>query len=80
MGANLRRTPALALLNEQLVISNITRYVTGQLIDVIAERMTLARATPQTCDATFEALRADMHGEVDRLIDDAISAYAGRLR
>jgi signal recognition particle GTPase len=77
MGANPRRTPALTLLNEQLIISNIARHITSELIAVVAERMSLAQATPQTRTATFEALRADIHNEVDRLINEAISSAGG---
>lgn len=69
---NGRPVTALSLLNEQIVIANITRYSAEQLISAVIDRMEFMRVTPETFQATLEALRAEMHTAVDQLIDKAV--------
>lgn len=64
---------ALSLLNEQIIAANVARYVAGQLIAVVIDRMTVLQMSPEVRKATLETLRTNMHGEVDRLIDEAAS-------
>lgn len=63
----------LGLLNEQIIAANIARYVATQFIDTVINRMAYLRVTPEVFRATLETLRAEMHAEIDRLIDEAVS-------
>lgn len=67
------RVTGLALLNEQLIAANVARYVAEQLIAIVVDRMAALQVSPEVFKATLETLRANMHGEVDRLIDEAVS-------
>lgn len=78
-GEGLRAT-ALALLNEQTIAANICRYVAEQLVAIVVDRMAVLRVTPETFEVTMETLRTNMHGEVDRLIDEAVTTPVLRRR
>lgn len=73
-----RRTTALRLLNEQTIAANCTLYAAKQLIATVVDRLALRAPEPQTVADVLEALRASMHAEVDRLIDETIGAHGKR--